>query len=409
MGRLLTTGAESNAFEVEGVTPFNTPGIVTSPVRTGNYAYSNEGSGQDSIRYTTSGVLGTTYYIRAYFHVDTTISVPIKVLTFRTAAVGNLVSVRIYGISGKNVYGLWNDVTNTQIGSNSLQYDLNTWVQVELSIITNVGSTDAAEMMIENVSVANATGLALSDSAPDIIDVGYFGGSQGKLSWDDVALNDSNGSDQNSWPGAGSQVLLLPISDNARDTKWTGGAGGTTNLYDAVNNTPPIGTATETDLTQIEHAGGAAGTTDRYDANMTTFATTGLTAADTISLMQFVEVDGEDITTGAKLLNFEVLSNPVMASPGNVTAGDNIGALGTYPANWAAHRSAVLYNPSVDVDVSPVMRARRPETASRVASVCFMGIYVEYVPAEDDPAPRTGGLSEFIRIVEIGHSNVKIY
>src|SRR3990172_8494151 len=37
-------------------------------------------------------------------------------------------------------------------------------------------------------------------------------------------------------------ALLLPISDNARAALWTGGAGGTSNLYDALNNTPPIGT-----------------------------------------------------------------------------------------------------------------------------------------------------------------------
>lgn len=198
---------------------------------------------------------------------------------------------------------------------------------------------------------------------------------------DDVAWNDDQGASQNSYPGDEKIVLFLPISDNARDTLWTGGAGGTTSLFDAVNNTPPVGTASETNTTQIEHAGGAGGTTDRYDANMTTYTTAGIASGDTINVMQFFDVDGEDVTTGTKLLNFEVLSNPVMASPGNVTAGNDAGGLGTYPSFWSVHRSGMTYNPSVTVGTSPVMRVRRPETATRVASVCFMGIYVSYTPA----------------------------
>src|SRR5213079_3376565 len=60
------------------------------------------------------------------------------------------------------------------------------------------------------------------------------------LNIDDVAINDISGTTQTSWPGEGNIVLLKPTSDNQIGS-WTGGAGGTTNLWDAVNNTPPVG------------------------------------------------------------------------------------------------------------------------------------------------------------------------
>jgi len=105
--------------------------------------------------------------------------------------------------------------------------------------------------------------------------------------------------------------------------------------------------------------------------------------------VSFMESDGEDIATGTKLLNFEVISNPAIASPGNVTAGDNAGALGTYPTAWTdrLHQSPT-YNPTVDLQASPVMRVRRPETASRVASVCFMAMLVDYTPGMSPSRPK---------------------
>lgn len=186
-------------------------------------------------------------------------------------------------------------------------------------------------------------------------------------------------------------VELVPISDNARDTLWTGGAGGTTNLFDAVDNQPPAGHSTETNTTQIEHAGGAAGTTDRYDANMTTYSTAGISSGDTILALLYLISSGEDVATGTKLLNFSLVSNPSAASGiANFNAGDNAGALGIYPSNWDRVYNTIVQNPSVTLGNSPVMRVVRPETASRVASVCYMAIRVAYqvAPAVQVDLPR---------------------
>ena len=421
MGRLNFTGFESQSNDIDG---YNASFDETTITHGGSRSMKIDSGAGNSAGAVNSkpGITilddSATYvwFIRGYYYFVDYPNSTVNILDIRTWNGSNGQLGLEMDSSGK-IYA--ESHQNSRSGASAAAIPKNQWVRIEIKVTIVLVANTSRQATVDEVRVdgvdqsLTATNTYLTPNTGGIIfpASGWIQapGANKIVYVDDLAWNNDQGAEQNSWPGEGKIIQLLPISDNARDTKWTGGAGGTTNLYDAVNNTPPIGTATETDLTQIEHAGGAAGTTDRYDANMTTYATAGLTAADTISLMQFVDVDGEDITTGNKLLNFEVLSNPVMASPGNVTAGDNIGALGTYPMNWAVHRSAVLYNPSVDVDTSPVMRARRPETASRVASVCFMGIYVEYVSAEDNPAPRTGGLSEFTRIVEIGHDNVNVY
>lgn len=188
------------------------------------------------------------------------------------------------------------------------------------------------------------------------------------------------------FPGDGRVVLSLPISDNARAAKWTGGAGGTTNLFAAVDNTPPTGTASETDSTQIEHSGGGAGNED-YDADMTTYSSLGVGASDTVNAVQALFAHGEDIATGTKTLTFGVKSNPAGSFESNFSAGNDAGAVGTYPTTWVVKRGTIINNPSVTVANSPVMTARRPGTESRVASVCFMGMYVDYTPGATTKSP----------------------
>lgn len=382
---MVTAGAETNDITLEGYTVgFGTATISTTTVRTGTYAFKADagaGNAAASFSWALGAVLDTTYTARVYVNVPALPAASVPVLWFRNAsAVGYVAAL---GTDG--TLGLFDGLAlGTQIGSwSTFVVPLNTWVRIELSTKIGTGAVDVAELRVEGAIVASTTTGNLTDTSPSSVRIGWGvagAGANAVIYLDDFCANDSTGSSQVTFPGGGRIVLLKPISDNARATLWTGGVGGTTNLWDAVDNTPPVGTATETNTTQIEHAGGAAGTTDAYDANMTTPATAGIRSTDVVNTAHFMEADGEDINPGSKLLNFEVLSNPVIASPGNVTAGNDGGALGTYPTTWVARASSPVYNPRLDVNVSPVMRARRPETASRVASVCFMGIYVDYTP-----------------------------
>lgn len=338
----------------------------------------------------------STIYLRAYVNFatfpDSTIDI-VQVDNSRAAL----------RVTSGGVVQLWTGTGATQgqgqVGSNGPTLNLNQWYCFEIAMGIAAGSNDTLEGRVDGVSFAAAGSLNISDTqANSNATIGFVQapGTSKTMYVDDVAVNDSSGSAQNSWCGPGKQVLLIPISDNARDTLWTGGAGGTSNLFDAVNNLPPTGTASETDSTQIEHAGGAAGSTDRYDANLTTYLTAGMRAGDKFLVGRGVIVTGEDIGTGDKLLSFEGLSNPVIASTGsfNVFTAGASNALGTYPSNWKFTYTGYVYNQVVTLGTSPVLRVVRPETASRVASVCFMGLFVEY---EEGAPPELLGRPDGLR------------
>jgi hypothetical protein len=370
VARLWTAGAEVDDFKVEGITLAVT--TSTGTVRTGTRSFSPTSGQAPTFSFT--GATARSYFFRAYINIESNVGGLTTIMSLSASGAG--FNARL---DASRLLSLYTQA-GVQIGSASAALTIGQWYRVELRMKVGTGATDEAELLLDGVQVAVSTTQNVTDSAPTSAILNNGGGST--IYYDDLALNDDQGASQNTWPGDGKVVLLLPISDNARAAKWTGGIGGTTNLFAAVDNTPPVGklSASATDTTQIEHAGSAAGTTDAYDANMTTYTTAGIAAGDTINTIHFIEADGEDIATGTKLLNFEVLSNPVIASPGNVTAGSDVGACGTYPTNWTVHASPPVYNPSVTVGTSPVMRARRPETASRVASVCFMGMYVDFTP-----------------------------
>lgn len=287
-------------------------------------------------------------------------------------------------ITSSGQIGLWDNIAATQIGSNwTGTIQVNVWYKFDIYAKSVSGSNnDIVGAKVNNESFASTitgtdTGAAYGFvwgwiTAPGANLVVYA---------DDIARNDVVGSFQNSWCGDGKIVILLPVSDNARTAEWTGGVGGTTNLFEAINNTPPTGTATETDLTQIEHAGGATGT---YSANMGAYSDSlvsnggGMSSTNVILLIQYIVVVGEDVAQGTKLLAIAGGSNPTVAQSANFDVGS--AALGTYPTNWTikVNALAIQYSPSIVLGTKPIMRVVRPETATRVASVCFMGMLVEY-------------------------------
>lgn len=387
MARLYFSGFETGHVHSEGAVQGGTGGLLTfdtAVFRSGLRSVKcDSGSGNGSPFFAagfTGGQLGRNYYLRAYllfssaFPDNTT-----TVLQFWNGSVG-CCSARV---TSTGTLQLWNNGNVSQIGSDSAALSLDTWYRVELGVKVVAGANDdTLELLLDGSTVATTTTGDAGTAAVTTIQCGWFAspGANKIVYVDDVALNDDQSTDENGYPGEGAVVLLLPTGDNARAAKWTGGAGGTSNLWSAVSNRPPAGlvSASATNTSQIEHAGGAAGTTDAYDANMTTYTVAGVPAGSTVTVVQAFGVTGEDIATGTKVISYEVLSNPVVGTSGPVDVGT--GAVAAYPTNWFRTWSAPVYNPTVTLGTAPVMRVIRPETATRVASLCLMAMYVEYVP-----------------------------
>jgi hypothetical protein len=172
--------------------------------------------------------------------------------------------------------------------------------------------------------------------------------------------------------------IALPISDNTR-TNVTGGAGGTTNLWDAVNNTPPAGvaSASETNTTNIEFP---ASLTESYIANLETYTTLGIASGDTVIATRGIIRHGEDIATGTKNGTYVGTTNPTQTDNTAFTFGNDGGAHGAETGLWVTLNGTIVASPSVTLGTSPTIQVDRA-SQTRVGCIDFMGMLVAWTPA----------------------------
>lgn len=191
------------------------------------------------------------------------------------------------------------------------------------------------------------------------------------LYYDDLVVDDS------AFPGAGNVILLLPTADDTR-TNWTGGGGGTTNLWDAVNNTPPAGSSTDTNTNCItsNSTGGV------YIATLHDYATRGMGASDTVNAIMQVVVHGEHVDSLNKDGTYELTQNPVETSTsfrfGNVTGNNAHGNYSAAPTKWYTSRK-ITSTPSVTASTAVKMKVVKSD-ANGNGCICFLGVYVDYTP-----------------------------
>lgn len=334
------------------------------------------GQNYGTLSFTTAA--STSWFGRCYLCFGSLPASTVAVLRFGN---GSDFSARVTS-AGK--VQLFNDALGTQIGSDAavtISADSTTWYRFEMSIVEGGLSTFTnVELRLDGATVASSSGLGLTPNGS--FTAGWIDtpGDAKTLYLDDMALNDSTGGSNNSWCGDGKIVLMKPVSDSQRGS-WTGGAGGTTNLWDAVNNTPPVGTATETDSTQIESADSSGdNATDEYRGDCGSYTTAGIGASDTINAIRTLCNHGEDVSTGTKTGSFGCQANPA-ETYGTFTFGADAGALATYPTTWTWTKNTIIQAPSVTLGTSLIIAARKTDTGTRVASIDFLGAYVDYTPA----------------------------
>lgn len=396
MARLLTAGAESQANSTEGIS--SAVGAVTydtGTVRSGatSWKFDSTVSNAQTFQTFTTGtlVLGRTYFARGYFRFA---SLPTADTNLISCAGVSGASILVTFFAANSSLQLWAGGT---IGFSS-PLTTNVWYRVELSWKIDTGSVDSCELVVDGVQAAATTGAAISDSVtvPGVI-MGMVGapGASVVMYLDDVAINDSTaGGTQTSYPGAANVVLLKPTADSAIGTGWVGGAGGTSSEFDAMNNTPPVGVAdTGTNASQNRNATAAANS--NLDMTMTTYTAAGVPTGATINVVDPIVATGAPVVTSAKAGTVGVVSNPAITNV-NLAAGGTAGAFwsgttaGTYPTGWKISHSTTTYAPSVTLGTAPVMRLTQVTSSTRIAMVCFMGIYVDYTPAVVANPPPPG-------------------
>jgi hypothetical protein len=194
----------------------------------------------------------------------------------------------------------------------------------------------------------------------------------------DFVLNDDQGSDENTYPDANEHVgYLFPIGENVI-SNWTGGAGGTTGLYDAVNNAPPLGNSSETDLTNIKNA--VASAADDIDFVCSAYSSLGIGAGYNVHVVRAIVRHGEHTAANTKAGAVLVATNPAQSVEDGFNFGGNAGAHGTEISNWRTTYGAPQYNPTLAHETNPVVRLGKRTAITDVVCCDFIAIIVTYAP-----------------------------
>lgn len=226
MARLWSGGFELNSSttDLDWTVSENSPTIQTSVVRSGTYALqvtSLSSGAKKGQRYHFHSTVGNgPYYFRVYFRVATLPSAANTIIALRSDLGGLRAGITI---DNTGVLQLFD--TGGAVGSPSSALSLNTWYRIEIEFIRLGNGADATlKARVDGVEFASATNRTIGTGVGQF----YVGGNvnaeaqtTGDWFFDDAAINDNSGSFQNSYPGAGSIVLLRP--NGAGDTAdWTG-------------------------------------------------------------------------------------------------------------------------------------------------------------------------------------------
>lgn len=280
-------------------------------------------------------------------------------------------------------------VAGAQVGSGLSLGSAGTYHVFEIAwnhTTSGASTTDYAECRIDGSSIAvTNTGALTATTGDNIIfafgtalvagqgstfDIAYF---------DDVAVNDSTGAFCNSWCGLGSIGMMLPVSDNSVGT-WLAGAGGGSNLFNALKNVPPVGLAagSETNTSQINNTNATGN--QAYTVNIESYTTFGITNQ---TLVACCPVTFGGVGTAVSTTLGIACTNPTQSSH----TGAFSTAIGTFPTNWG---NPLNYfnnlnggvNPSgVALGTQPTITLNKVTAAATELDSCFAGMNVEVLPA----------------------------
>lgn len=253
MARLQTIGFEENSVTngVELNVSSSAPSIQSTTKRTGTYALeiTSLASGTPkgvNIQYASTGQNGPLFF-RFYFRYHTLPSVSTTIAGINTTGgFGSFPDDLAIALNSDGSLKLY-DTSGSQIGSNSSTLSADTWYRIEMKYDFTGGSGHyiISAQIDGSVFASVSTGTQAITSSDKALILGGNLGSEttttGDWFFDDVAINDSTGSSQTSYPGGGSVIVLRPNAAGDVNTfgTQTGGTAGAANNYGRVNEVTP--------------------------------------------------------------------------------------------------------------------------------------------------------------------------
>jgi hypothetical protein len=243
MARLWTAGAELQSvtpgIEFTAITT-NAPAIETGTKRSGNAAFRLNNGAAEGLRNLSISAQGD-YYFQFYMYVVALPTGGTKVLGgFMTTGTTRKISIRL---TTAGLLQLFNSEDGAQVGADSSAISLNTWYRIAV----RMNSTTLATTAVEARAYVDTPGASTFWNPSGTIDLaanatsvycGHDGDAALDYIVDDLALNDTSGSFQNSWPGEEKVIILRP-NGNGDNSDWGGSDGNSTDNYLLIDETPP--------------------------------------------------------------------------------------------------------------------------------------------------------------------------
>ena len=390
MARLWTSGGESQHFFSEGCTtassasPYVTFDTTNKRIAATRASYKFNSTATPAVaiaHYSYATTNGRYYYFRGYIRLssaDGQANIPI--FAQRNSGGTSQLEVRL---NASNQLQLYNANSAANIGSPSFTLAASQWYKMEVGIMVfGSGTLNCfAELRINGNVIATSAVQTFSTTALGGLRFGWpttAPTASEQIWFDDIALNDNQGANQNTWCGDGQVYLLLPTADNARGANWYNDNAATTNMYAALDNTPPIGLAHSTaNAANVQDYNVTASLTDpasKLDLTMQTYTAAGISASEVIKVI-VANVSTATNAATARAHNAYILSNPAETAPSTFNTPASIA--GTYPTNWAHTFRTVLYNSTPTRGTAPVLTIHKEVANAAAILACFAGITVE--------------------------------
>ena len=264
MARLFTCGFELGeliGFNGSVNQKYGEMSIVTSPVRSGTYAMRNNAgyvSSLSAYAFFTEELsdLPELYARIAFRHagLNTSSDHKLALLGFYDGGT-NQVTLAVDPVDGRLLLlqggGGEMGYDGTQLAKGTAALTQDVWYVIEVYV--KAASSGQVTVKINNITDISYSGNTAPSGNDQVnqVQIGlstYGEATQSYCYFDDIAINDTSGSYQNSWPGQGGVLLLVPNADGD-ETDWAPSEGSV--HYSLVDDIP----ANTTDWVQAKESG----------------------------------------------------------------------------------------------------------------------------------------------------------
>jgi len=322
MARIFSTGFELNSLATNVEFDSNSGFIIqTATVRSGTYtAQANVVASTSTVRqvlFTSNQSIAG--WFRIYINIASLPNANVQLMRFETTANTNCGNLRL---NTDGTIGLFRS-SGAQLGSFSIALTTGTWYRIEIGIdATGSGTLEARINGLTFASGANSVAGAWARVA-----FGAFGANATyNIFYDDVAVNDSSGSSQNTWPGDGKLVHLKPntAGDVNSFSVAVGGTAGASNNYTRVQEVTPDDlttyngstTLSQEDLFNVDDSGIASNSIVKFVAVGARFA--DIAGADAIAAFKLELIKtsaGTKLQSGAIIPNTSTWRTNALVTP----------------------------------------------------------------------------------------------